>query len=393
MKYAAQYLRSAASIIAQYDGVIPLAAFLKNYFKLNTKFGSKDRRYISRLCFVYYRTGHSINSTEVEEKIKASLFLCESSPGEWESLFTSEWFSEWDGTIETRWKFICKIFPGTDPRKLFAWIDELSNSVDPVLFSNSHLKQPDLFLRIRPGNKKQVLEKLSGHQISYQQVSETCLAIANGTKVETVLTLDKEAVVQDLNSQRVAEFFPQDIVTKLSSVPVWDCCAASGGKSLLLYDHIKNINLTVSDLRPSIIRNLKERFAQAGIKNYDSFITDLTNDESKTPGQKFNLIICDAPCSGSGTWGRTPEQLYFFSQKKIGGYSVLQKKIASNVIPHLAKEGYLLYITCSVFEKENEEVVNYIQDHSKLTLIKMELLKGYDKNADSMFAALFKLRE
>jgi 16S rRNA (cytosine967-C5)-methyltransferase len=49
-----------------------------------------------------------------------------------------------------------------------------------------------------------------------------------------------------------------------------------------------------------------------------------------------------------------------------------------------------LYITCSVFKKENEEVVEFIQGNSELELIKMELLKGYDKKADTMFAALFK---
>lgn len=390
MKYAAQYLRSAASIIAQYDGVIPLAAFLKNYFKLNTKFGSKDRRYISQLCYTYYRTGHSIAAT-VEEKIKASVFLCEAHANEWAILFTDEWLMEWEGSVEAKWKFIAKIFPGSDPHKLFVWTDELSKDVDPVLFTNAHLKQPDLFLRIRPGNKQQVLEKLSGQDINYQQQSETCLALANGTKIESILTIDKEVVVQDLSSQRVAEFFPPGMSTD-APVNVWDCCAASGGKSLLLYDHIKNISLTVSDLRPSIIRNLKQRFAQAGIRNYDSFIADLANGEFKTKKQKFNLIVCDAPCSGSGTWGRTPEQLYFFSKEKISEYAALQKKIVANVIPYLEKEGYLLYITCSVFEKENEEAVTFIQHNSKLTLIKMELLKGYDKKADSMFVALFQVK-
>jgi 16S rRNA (cytosine967-C5)-methyltransferase len=307
MKYAAQYLRSAASIIAQYDGAIPLAAFLKNYFKLNTKFGSKDRRYISQLCFTYYRAGHSITGADVAGKIKASLFLCESSSGEWSSLFTAEWLAAWNESIEVKWKFICTMFPGSDPGKLFLWTDELSKGIDPVLFANAHLVQPDLFLRIRPGQTKNVLNKLSDAQIKYQQVMETCIALANGTKIEPILVIDKEVVVQDLSSQRVAEFFP---ATMSGGVPVhaWDCCAASGGKSLLLYDYIKNLSLIVSDVRPSIIRNLKERFAQAGISNYKSFIADLAAGELKTQKQKFNLIVCDAPCSGSGTWGRTPDQ-------------------------------------------------------------------------------------
>ncbi|MDE3143943.1 MAG: Fmu (Sun) domain-containing protein, partial [Bacteroidota bacterium] len=71
--------------------------------------------------------------------------------------------------------------------------------------------------------------------------------------------------------------------------------------------------------------------------------------------------------------------------------AALQKKIISNTIPHLAKDGYFLYITCSVFKKENEDAVDFIQQQfPSLQLIKKELLKGYEMKADSMFAALFK---
>ncbi|MES2332616.1 MAG: methyltransferase domain-containing protein [Bacteroidota bacterium] len=388
MKYAPQYLASATAIIKQYDGSVPLAVFLKQHFKANTKFGSKDRRYISQLCYTYFRTGHAIVASSVEEKIKASLFLCETNPGEWDSLFSDEWLAQWERIIDEKWAFVGSMLPGSDPNKLFPWSDELSDGIDPILFANSHLIQPNLFLRIRPGNEKNVLQKLISHKIEYQQLATSCLALPNGTKIDQVLSIDKEVVVQDYSSQRVAAFFP----TERNELPVsaWDCCAASGGKSLLAYDSITNIRLTVSDVRPSIVRNLKERFAQAGIKNYHSFIADLTN-EIKIVNDQFKIIICDAPCSGSGTWGRTPEQLYFFSKDKIDEYAALQKKIVANIIPHLKPGGYLLYITCSVFKKENEEAVAFIQGNAKLRLVKTELLSGYDKKADSMFAALFQL--
>ena len=54
----------------------------------------------------------------------------------------------------------------------------------------------------------------------------------------------------------------------------------------------------------------------------------------------------------------------------------------------LNNNGYFLYITCSVFKKENEAIVDFIKQQFHLELIKMELLKGYDKKADTMFAAL-----
>ena len=143
--------------------------------------------------------------------------------------------------------------------------------------------------------------------------------------------------------------------------------------------------------RDSILVNLKNRFATAGIRNYKSISADLTKPVSKLKNAKFNLILADVPCTGSGTWSRTPEQLYYFDEKKINEYAALQKKIITTVIPHLATGGYLLYITCSVFKKENEEAVNFIKDQFHLELIKMELLKGYANKADTMFAALLRL--
>ena len=60
---------------------------------------------------------------------------------------------------------------------------------------------------------------------------------------------------------------------------------------------------------------------------------------------------------------------------------------------HLEPEGYLLYITCSVFKRENEEVIEFIKEKFNPGIIKMELLKGYDKKADTMFAALLKKKK
>ena len=139
---------------------------------------------------------------------------------------------------------------------------------------------------------------------------------------------------------------------------------------------------------------LKKRFTEAGIRHYQSFVADVTNATNlkKAIGlQQFDLIICDAPCSGSGTWGRTPEQLLYFKKNEIINYSNLQKKIAINAVPYLATKGYFLYITCSAFKKENENVVAFILQQSNLKLVNQVLLKGYEDRADTMFAALFAL--
>ena len=134
---------------------------------------------------------------------------------------------------------------------------------------------------------------------------------------------------------------------------------------------------------------MEKRFEKAGIKNYKSFVIDLTSSNLKPRTSNFKLIIADVPCTGSGTWSRTPEQLYFFDERKIETYAALQKKIVSNAIPQLQPGGIFVYITCSVFKKENEENVDFLKENFHLKLKQMEVLKGYDKKADSMFIAVF----
>ena len=159
----------------------------------------------------------------------------------------------------------------------------------------------------------------------------------------------------------------------------------------MAYDINPNISLVVSDVRDSIIANLKKRFLEAGIKKYKSYSFDLLKGNTQHfLNTKYSMIVADVPCSGSGTWGRSPEQLYFFDESKINSFSALQKKLVSKVISQLQPHGFFIYITCSVFKKENEEVVEFIKEQLSLELIKMELLKGYDKKADTMFVALFK---
>ena len=164
----------------------------------------------------------------------------------------------------------------------------------------------------------------------------------------------------------------------------------------MAHDLNPKAGFTVSDIRESILANLKKRFQKAGIKNFKSFVADLTGSPF-TPGTHrdlhppFDLIIADVPCSGSGTWSRTPEQLCFFDLKKINEYTNLQRRIISNIIKCLRPGGYLLYITCSVFKMENEVITDFIQKEFHLQLIKMELLKGYTLKADTLFAALLRL--
>lgn len=324
----------------------------------------------------------------VEERILLALFLCSVKSDE----MLAELKPEWNEKIAYSFEDKCKAAGiSLQPAALFPWLAELSEGIDSKDFVFSFFVQPDLFLRVRPGKFAVVQDKLKKANILFHKLGDDCLALPNASKIDEVIELNKEAVVQDYSSQKVGEFLqnfkPGTSNFKLS---VWDCCAASGGKSIMLYDHNNNIDLTVSDIRESILVNLRKRFNEAGIKHYKNFVADLSRSVPAIPNSPFDLVIADVPCSGSGTWSRTPEQLYYFNEEKINKYAALQQRIVGNVLPHLKRGGYFLYITCSVFKKENEEMIDILKEKFHLELARMEVLKGYDKKADTMFAALLR---
>jgi len=386
------YFNTDIRIIQLYDGAIPLAHFLKKYFSENKKHGSKDRKFITQACYNFYRLGFALKAISTEERLKIAIFLCNTNAGEWAILYDDDWLKRWNEQLRKKIYFIQSLY-NFSVDDIFPFTDEVSSDLNRDNFNLSHLIQPDVFLRIRNNQHEKVFSALHHHHIVFDKINEDCIAIENATKIDGIIEIDKDAVIQDYSSQRTKEFLEiikSEIGNRKSQIDVWDCCAGSGGKSILAHDVLQNINLTTTDIRPSIIHNLKERFNKAGIKNYKAFVADISNPKSKIRNLEFDAIICDAPCTGSGTWSRTPEQLYFFRLQKIKEYQALQKKIVANAISYLKRGSYFLYITCSVFKAENEDVIKFIQNNFQLTLIKSELLTGYNKKADTMFAALFK---
>lgn len=396
MKYAENHLRSATAIIAAYKSETPFAAFLKSHFAANKKFGSKDRRYISQACYAYFRTGYSLAGYDKETAIKLALYLCNNEPGVWSSLFDRAWIQQWPIDLNERVQFVQQQYPLFNVQQIFPFAVHLSKSVHAHPFAISHLVQPDLFIRIRPGRLPNMVKALAAAGIQYNVITEFCYALPNGTKLEGVAEIDKDYVVQDFSSQQTAavmESAKQLRKGKDASVDIWDCCAASGGKSILARDVLGNMELTVSDIRKSIIQNLSQRFERAGIRKYQSIIVDLSKPITapELAGMQFDLIICDAPCSGSGTWGRTPEQLNQFKEEEIFVFQKLQQQIVQNALVKLRNNGYFLYITCSVFEAENEAIIPYLEKHfSFMNLVEHTNINGFGVKADTMFVALFK---
>ena len=374
------YLSEAIKLIEAYKGKTPFSVYTKTYFSQNKKFGSTDRKTINKFCYYFFRVSHAV-SKPIKDGIITGIFLCENKESQILEYFNPSLNKEISKSLSDKLKIV-KI----KPELLFPLRNYNSDEIDAKKFGLSFLQQPDLFLRIRPGKKFQVVKKLEDAGIDFH-AEKDWIKLDNSAKIDKLLSLNKEAVVQDINSQKVFDYFEK--LDKKKEFNVWDCCAASGGKAILLFDRLKGrIKITASDLRPSILDNLKVRLHKANINVKKLFVADLS--KPVIIEDKFDMIICDAPCTGSGTWARTPEQLYVFKEESIAEYSQLQRKIISNSMPALKSGGLFCYITCSVFKEENEANAKYISDKFSMEKLQSIYLKGYENKADTLFVSIFK---
>jgi 16S rRNA (cytosine967-C5)-methyltransferase len=377
-----QHLKTAVTICDGYDGAIPLAAYLKHFFAQHKKYGSRDRKQISHLCYCGYRTGKALQHLPTAERIIAGLWLCSMTPNDLLQGLQPEWNEKTSLSPEQKLAIL-----NAQQTSVFPWPKDVSEGLDMPAFTESFFSQPQLFIRLRPGHEKQVVQKLTRASISYNIVSENCLALANNTKLDSILDIDREAVIQDMSSQAIGLFMQEaGNVINQKDATVWDCCAASGGKSILWHDFFPHHRLWVSDIRESMLQNLKKRFARARIHDYAAFVHDAA---AGSAANQYDCVLADVPCTGSGTWARTPEQLFFFGSENIDRYAATQARILHNIAANVKPGGFLLYSTCSVFKKENEkQVADFLQSHQDYTLTLKRLITGYSMQADTLFAAL-----
>jgi 16S rRNA (cytosine967-C5)-methyltransferase len=376
-------VRAFEQAFDQYDGVLPLHRFLFTYFKQNKQMGSSDRRWTTRYLYSYFRLGQALKKEEPLVRLAIADFLCNHT----ESLVISHYLPQLTEQlllpVQAKIALVTDAFPAFKLEEVFPFEAALSEGIVESDFLQSFFIQPDLFLRLKEDQQKSIIDLLATEDITVRVINEKTLALPNGTKLEKLLPENKYYQVQDLSSQKTGEYFlpkPYEYW--------WDCCAASGGKSLLLHDIEPKVQLLVSDVRENSLHNLDERFQAAGIRKYQKKVLDLLqNNEQDLHDYAFDGIILDAPCSGSGTWGRTPEMLYHFEEHKIDFFSGLQKNIAARVVKYLKPGKVLIYITCSVFRKENEEVIEQLLATQPLKLESMQSITGYNDKADTMFIA------
>lgn len=148
-----------------------------------------------------------------------------------------------------------------------------------------------------------------------------------------------------------------------------DYCCGAGGKSLLLGAILNNKGtIFAHDKNQQRMENLLPRAERLNIKNIQT-IAELK------PNDKFDCFIIDAPCSGSGTWRRSPDAKYRLTPKQLKAIEQAQEEILEIAAEHLTPSGKIIYMTCSVLPEENEQKIEaFLQKHTNFTTVDIEKL-------------------
>jgi 16S rRNA (cytosine967-C5)-methyltransferase len=337
------------------------------------------------MAYCWYRCSNTLNSDiSFEAKLQVCLLLCHNGNKHVANFLPEDWVPKLDAALSDKLQWLKTTSISFDEGRLFDIDADFSEGISKQEWLYSIMHQPALFIRVRK-QKAAIIHKLEDNDIPYQWHTDTCLRLPNGAAIDKLLPPDSY-VVQDASSQATGSYF-----SAKAGQQWWDCCSGAGGKSLLLKDKQPAVKLTVTDRRDTILHNLQKRFQQYGHTLSQRMVLDVSDAKAvqhSMAGRVFDNIICDVPCTGSGTWARTPEQLYFFDAQMLQDLPKLQASIAINAAQQLKSGGMLYYITCSVFQQENEAVVTKIIAEAGLQLKQMQLLNGIAAQADCLFIAV-----
>jgi 16S rRNA (cytosine967-C5)-methyltransferase len=381
-------IRHFEAFLKSYTGDVPVHHAIKQYFRQHPILGSRDRKCITALAYSYFRTHRLLpENIQPEDGYWAGMILSNQPALLVGKLFPERPTLPDSGTLSERiawllqqgFEFQVDLFGEQFP--------ELSEGLSKAIWTDAFFAQPRLFIKTRPKTLQRVLKSLSSKGFKAIEHSNYCLELPLNLPLKQFLK-DADYRVQDIASQAVFSKLP-DIRPRL----IWDVCAGAGGKTLLLKERYPEATLLATDVRETALENLRERFRLYGYEPPWMAVFDAAKGHLPTfleEGEDPDLVLCDVPCSGSGTWHRNPEQYFYFDAESLADFAERQFNITEAASKRLREGGYLLYVTCSVFQQENEAVAGKLAALPHLEFIDSQLLSHLAEGGDCLYVARFR---
>ena len=250
----------------------------------------------------------------------------------------------------------------------------------PAVLQQMQTRAP-LFLRVNlaKGTVSDAIQALTDDGVGVEPhalspaaliVTSSPRRVQNGEAYKTGLV-----EIQDAASQAVVDLLPLR-----DGMSVLDYCAGGGGKSLAMAARAE-IDLTAHDRDQGRMVDIPVRAERAGAD------IDVLNGEPVS-GTTYDLVLCDVPCSGSGSWRRAPEAKWQFTPDRLIELCAIQAQILNETQALVSPGGCLAYVTCSMFNAENQDqIAKFLAANPAWSMVKDRAFTPLD-GGDGFFVAL-----
>ena len=346
---------------------------VNNALKQNTKFGSRDRRFVAESIYEIVRWWRLLTTlAKVQQPKKeedfwkiVGVYLLRSGielPN-WEEFNNVTYNPESENNLELKIK-----------ESIPDWLDELGKNElgeDWKKEIQALNYQAKVVLRVNTLKitKQKLIELLAQKEIYVSEIKgiEDALILEERKNIQSIPEFkDGLFEIQDASSQLIVDFL--DLKKGTSVI---DACAGAGGKSLHIAARMQNIgNITALDVEKYKLVELQHRAKRAGI----SMIKTKTIENLQALASFKNSadrLLLDVPCSGLGVLKRNPGAKWKLSYDFIQKIKKNQQEIIQNYSVMLKNEGIMVYATCSILPSENRKQVDlFLKNNPNFELIK-----------------------
>ena len=324
----------------------PADTVVQRYFKTRRYAGSKDRRAVRELAYRAIR-----RSGERPASGRAAMLGVADDDPELESLFDGS--SHGPAVREMEAGAPAALLPGWVEPELSA---HLTRNEWPALLERAPL---DLRVNVARADRDAIAASFEGAEAT--RLSPWGLRLAPDSRIgQDPAFVDGLVEVQDEGSQLVALACQPD-----NGLRLLDLCAGAGGKSLALAAAAPDAEIVATDTNRLRLAQLGPRAARAGASIATHLLDGGKEARQLAEFGQFDVILVDAPCSGSGTWRRNPEGRWRLTAERLDRLIALQVRLLDLAAPLVRPGGALVYATCSILRREGaEQAGNFLGRHS-----------------------------
>ena len=226
--------------------------------------------------------------------------------------------------------------------------------------------------------KSDLIEKL-GSAVTESEICEDSLVL-NKLNIDNSLFTNGYYIIQDEASALVATSIGLPVNKEYK---ILDTCAAPGGKSLHIASKYFNSSLVSCDKYIHKLKLIEDNIAKLGISNIEIKEQDATINNSSF-NDKFDIVICDVPCSGIGVIKNKPEIKYKITNSHVEDIARLQYKILENSRNYVKQGGILMYSTCTIDKRENiKNIEKFLKENKDFSLENITLNNSIVKSKEN----------